>query len=176
MSEARTAQPGGDLHNYVLVTAAYWADTIADGAIRLLVLFYFYERGYTPLQLAPVFALYEVFGIITNLVGGFLAARFGPTTTLILGLVTTLAALLLLGVVPDHGLVVPSVPVAHAQMGGHAPALLPNLGRPRGAADAHAGDWTVAVAVAGNAPQVVAAHRPRASSVWARGHGWTGRT
>ena len=35
------ARPAGDLRNYVLVTAACWADTLADGAIRLLVLFYF---------------------------------------------------------------------------------------------------------------------------------------
>ena len=43
---------GGDLRNYALVTGAYWADTIADGAIRVLVLFYFYELGYSPFEVA----------------------------------------------------------------------------------------------------------------------------
>ena len=66
---------GGDLRNYALVTGAYWADTIADGASRMLVLFYFYERGYSPFKVAMLFLFYEVFGIITNLVGGWLAAR-----------------------------------------------------------------------------------------------------
>jgi hypothetical protein len=35
-----------DLRNYILVTAAYWVETLADGATRMLVLFYFYELGY----------------------------------------------------------------------------------------------------------------------------------
>ena len=108
---------GADLRNYALVTAAYWADTIADGAIRLLVLFYFYELGYTPFQLATVFAFYEVFGIVTNLVGGFLAARFGLKTTLVMGLVLQIAALLMLGLAPDAWLVVAYVMVAQALSG-----------------------------------------------------------
>ena len=117
MTAAPATGRGGDLHNYVLVTAAYWADTIADGAIRLLVLFYFYERGYTPFQLATVFALYEIFGIITNLVGGFLAARFGLKTTLVMGLTTQIAALLMLGLAPSSWLVVGYVMVAQALSG-----------------------------------------------------------
>ena len=36
----------------------------------MLVLFYFYELGYTPFQVASLFLFYEVFGIVTNLVGG----------------------------------------------------------------------------------------------------------
>lgn len=71
-SSAMNAQKPGDLRNYVLVTAAYWADTLADGASRILVLFFFYNLGYTPFQLATLFVFYELFGIITNLVGGWL--------------------------------------------------------------------------------------------------------
>ncbi len=112
-----THQKQGDLRNYALVTGAYWADTLADGAIRFLVLFYFYERGYTPLQLATVFALYEIFGIFTNLVGGFLAARFGLKTTLVMGLTTQIVALLMLGAAPSAWLVVPYVMVAQALSG-----------------------------------------------------------
>lgn len=114
---ARTPRADGDLRNYVLVTAAYWADTIADGAIRLLVLFYFYGLGYTPFQLATVFAFYEVFGIVTNLVGGFLAARFGLKTTLVLGMVTQVCALLMLALAPEDWLVVGYVMAAQALSG-----------------------------------------------------------
>jgi MFS family permease len=117
MAGAPPTRGESDLRNYALVTAAYWADTIADGAIRLLVLFFFYEQGYTPFQLATVFAFYEVFGIVTNLVGGFLAARFGLTTTLVMGLLTQTVALLMLGLAPDAWLVVPYVMVAQALSG-----------------------------------------------------------
>ena len=73
----RAAPAGGDLRNYVLVTGAYWADTLTDGAMRMLVLFYFNRLGYTPLQVALLFLFYEFFGVVTNLVGGWLAARSG---------------------------------------------------------------------------------------------------
>ena len=65
----------GDLRAYAMITAAYWAETITDGAIRILVLFYFYDLGYSPLEVASLFVFYEAFGIITNLFGGWLAAR-----------------------------------------------------------------------------------------------------
>ena len=63
-------RPPSQLRNYVLVTAAYWADTLTDGAIRMLVLLYFHQRGYSAVQVAMLFLFYEVFGIVTNLVGG----------------------------------------------------------------------------------------------------------
>jgi MFS family permease len=94
------AAPRTDLRNYALVTGAYWTDTIADGAIRMLVLLYFYERGYSPFEVASLFLFYEVFGIVTNLVGGWLAARFGLATTLVAGLGTQVAALAMLAVAP----------------------------------------------------------------------------
>ncbi len=114
---ASTAQKQGDLRNYVLVTGAYWADTLADGAIRLLVLFYFYDLGYSPFEVASLFLFYEVFGIITNLVGGYLAARLGLKATLFAGLSTQILALLLLGLAPEAWLVVPYVMVAQAFSG-----------------------------------------------------------
>ena len=100
-----------------LVTGAYWADTIADGAIRLLVLFYFYERGYSPIAVATLFLFYEVFGIVTNLVGGWLAARLGLRFTLLGGLGTQLVALGMLAVAPESLLVVPYVMAAQALSG-----------------------------------------------------------
>jgi hypothetical protein len=84
------------LRNYAIVTSAYWAFTITDGALRLLVLLHFHELGYTPVQLAFLFLLYEFFGIVTNLVGGWLAARTGLRLTLVLGLALQIVALALL--------------------------------------------------------------------------------
>src|SRR6516225_7907384 len=87
------AKPSSNLRNYFLVTAAYWADTLTDGAIRMLVLLYFNQLGYSPIQVAMLFLFYEVFGIVTNLVGGWLAARLGLKTTLFAGLGTQIVAL-----------------------------------------------------------------------------------
>jgi predicted MFS family arabinose efflux permease len=113
----RAATRSGDLRNYALVTGAYWADTVTDGALRVLVLFYFYERGYSPFAVASLFLFYEVFGIVTNLVGGFLAARFGLKSTLVGGLATQLLALSLLAFAPASWLVVPYVMAAQALSG-----------------------------------------------------------
>jgi predicted MFS family arabinose efflux permease len=107
----------GDLRNYVVVTGAYWADTVADGAIRVLVLFSFYERGYSPLQVASLFLFYEVFGIVTNLVGGWIAARWGLKSTLLAGLSFQLTALAMLALAPESWLVVAYVMVAQALSG-----------------------------------------------------------
>ena len=117
MTSPAKPAPSVDLRNYVLVTGAYWADTIADGATRVLVLFYFYERGYSPIEVAFLFLFYEVFGIITNLVGGWVAARFGLRTTLLMGLFTQLTALLMLALVPQAWLVVAWVMISQALSG-----------------------------------------------------------
>jgi len=121
MSTAGAAAQGGgrrgDLRNYAIVTGAYWADTIADGAIRVLVLFYFYELGYSPLEVASLFLFYEVFGIVTNLVGGYVGARLGLKTTLVAGLSTQILALGMLAAVPEQWLVVPFVMAAQALSG-----------------------------------------------------------
>jgi len=111
------SQRAGDLRNYVLVTAAYWADTLADGASRVLVLFYFYELGYSPFAVASLFLFYEAFGIVTNLVGGWLAARLGLRTTLFMGLGVQVCALGMLALVPEAWLVVPYVMAAQALSG-----------------------------------------------------------
>jgi MFS family permease len=119
MAAASAAAPAraGDLRNYALVTGAYWADTIADGAARVLVLFTFYERGYSPFEVASLFLFYELFGIITNLVGGWLAARLGLKATLLMGLGTQVVALGLLAIAPSAWLVVPYVMAAQALSG-----------------------------------------------------------
>lgn len=114
---AALARQRADLRNYILVTGAYWADTLTDGAIRMLVLFYFFQLGYTPFQVAMLFLFYEIFGIVTNLFGGYLGARFGLKTTLFMGLGTQLVALSLLAFAPPSLLVVPYVMLAQALSG-----------------------------------------------------------
>jgi MFS family permease len=93
---AMAASKARDVRNYVLVTTAYWADTLTDGALRMLVLFYFSSLGYSPFQVAMLFVGYEVFGILTNLFGGYLGARFGLKATLFAGLGTQIVAISML--------------------------------------------------------------------------------
>ncbi len=88
--------PTISIRNYAIVTAAYWAFTLTDGALRMLVLLHFNQLGYTPVQLAFLFLLYEFFGIVTNLVGGWVASITGLRFTLVLGLVLQVIALGLL--------------------------------------------------------------------------------
>lgn len=111
------APRSGDLRKYVLVTGAYWVETLADGATRMLVLFYFYDLGYSAFTVASLFIFYEIFGIVTNLVGGWLAARFGLRTTLYMGLGTQVFATAILGLVPAAWLVVPFVMASQAFSG-----------------------------------------------------------
>lgn len=82
--------------HYAIVTAAYWGFTLSDGALRMLVLFHFYRLGYSPFTLAFLFLLYEAAGIVANLIGGWLAARFGITRMLSIGLSTQILGFSLL--------------------------------------------------------------------------------
>src|SRR5476651_1541094 len=59
----------------------------------MLVLLHFNALGYSPVQLAFLFLFYEFFGIVTNLLGGYLAAGMGLKVTLTLGLVLQVIAL-----------------------------------------------------------------------------------
>ncbi|WP_299376076.1 organoarsenical effux MFS transporter ArsJ [uncultured Tateyamaria sp.] len=89
------ARPEG-LAAYVAVTAAYWAFMLTDGALRMLVLLHFHTLGFSPVQLAYLFVLYEIAGVVTNLSAGWIAARFGLTSTLYAGLGLQVLALLAL--------------------------------------------------------------------------------
>lgn len=85
-----------NLKNYAVVTGAYWGFTITDGALRMLVLLHFFHLGYSPVQLAFLFLFYEFFGIVTNLLGGWLASQMGLRVTLLSGLFLQVLALGLL--------------------------------------------------------------------------------
>ncbi|MEL6644069.1 MAG: organoarsenical effux MFS transporter ArsJ [Pseudomonadota bacterium] len=89
------SKPEG-LSAYIAVTAAYWAFMLTDGALRMLVLLHFHTLGFSPVQLAYLFVLYEIAGVVTNLSAGWIAARFGLTTTLYVGLGLQVVALLAL--------------------------------------------------------------------------------
>ena len=83
----------GAVAAYIAVTAAYWAFMLTDGALRMLVLLHFHTLGFSPVQLAYLFLLYEFMGIVTNLSAGWVAARFGLTSTLYVGLGLQIVAL-----------------------------------------------------------------------------------
>lgn len=89
------SRPEG-LSAYIAVTAAYWAFMLTDGALRMLVLLHFHTLGFSPVQLAYLFVLYEIAGMVTNLCAGWIAARFGLTSTLYAGLGLQVLALLAL--------------------------------------------------------------------------------
>ena len=82
--------------NYAIVTAAYWGFTLSDGALRMLVLLHFYRLGYSPFTLAFLFLLYEAMGVVANLIGGWLATRYGIKRMLTVGLFTEIAGFLLM--------------------------------------------------------------------------------
>ena len=84
------------VRNYAIVTAAYWGFTLTDGALRMLVLLHFFRLGYSPFTLALLFLLYEAAGVVANLVGGWLATRFGIARMLAVGLATQILGFLLL--------------------------------------------------------------------------------
>jgi MFS family permease len=86
----------GSARNYAIVTSAYWGFTLTDGALRMLVLLHFYKLGYSPFALAFLFLLYEAAGIVANLVGGWLATRYGIARMLAIGLSTQITGFLLL--------------------------------------------------------------------------------
>jgi predicted MFS family arabinose efflux permease len=110
------ARPSADVRQYLVITGNYWAFTLTDGALRMLVVLHFHELGYSPLQVASLFLFYEIFGVITNLMGGWLGARIGLNRTMNIGLGLQVIALSML-VVPAEWLTVIWVMVAQAMSG-----------------------------------------------------------
>ena len=106
-----------NIRAYGIVTAAYWGQTITDGALHMLVLLHFYTLGFTPFQIALLFVLYELMGVVTNLWGGWLAARFGLNTTLYAGLSLQILALTLLSLLDPAWPLLWSVAYATAMQG-----------------------------------------------------------
>ncbi|EKO3926004.1 organoarsenical effux MFS transporter ArsJ [Vibrio metschnikovii] len=105
-----------NVRQYMLVTFNYWNFTITDGALRMLVVLYFYDLGYSTLAIASLFLFYEFFGVVTNLIGGWLGARLGLNRTMNIGLGMQIIALLMLAV-PAAWLTIPLVMAAQALSG-----------------------------------------------------------
>lgn len=105
-----------EVRQYLVITGNYWAFTLTDGALRMLVVLYFHQLGYAPLQIALLFVFYEIFGVITNLIGGWLGARIGLNRTMHIGLGLQVIALAML-TLPVAWLTVPWVMGAQALSG-----------------------------------------------------------
>lgn len=82
--------------SFFLITFSYWFFMLTDGALRMLVLLHFHTLGFSPLQLAYLFLLYEFFGMVTNLTAGWIAKTIGLNITLYSGLFLQILSLLLL--------------------------------------------------------------------------------
>ncbi|MYM62634.1 organoarsenical effux MFS transporter ArsJ [Pseudomaricurvus sp. HS19] len=113
---SKLANLAPEIRQYLIVTGNYWAFTLTDGALRMLVVLHFHGLGYSPLQIALLFLFYEIFGVITNLVGGWLGARLGLNRTMNVGLLLQVIALGML-LVPAALLTVPWVMAAQALSG-----------------------------------------------------------
>ena len=112
----KLAALSADVRQYLLVTCNYWAFTLTDGALRMLVVLHFHQLGYSPLEVAMLFLFYEIFGVITNLVGGWLGAHIGLNATMNAGLLLQVTALTML-LVPQDMLTVIWVMAAQALSG-----------------------------------------------------------
>jgi MFS family permease len=104
------------IKQYLIITGNYWAFTLTDGALRMLVVLYFHQLGYSPLNIAMLFVFYEIFGVITNLVGGWLGAKLGLNKTMNIGLALQIIALFML-TVPAEILTIAYVMAAQALSG-----------------------------------------------------------
>lgn len=110
------SQLNANVRQYMLVTFNYWNFTLTDGALRMLVVLYFYDLGYSTLEIASLFLFYEFFGVVTNLIGGWLGAHLGLNRTMNIGLGMQIIALLMLAV-PVAMLSIPWVMFAQALSG-----------------------------------------------------------
>lgn len=110
------AQLDKSIRQYILVTFNYWNFTLTDGALRMLVVLYFHDLGYSSLAIASLFLFYEFFGVVTNLIGGWLGARLGLNKTMNIGLGMQIFALAMLAV-PSAWLTIPWVMAAQALSG-----------------------------------------------------------
>jgi predicted MFS family arabinose efflux permease len=105
-----------EIKQYLIITGNYWAFTLTDGALRMLVVLYFHQLGYSPLAIAMLFLFYEFFGVVTNLLGGWLGARVGLNRTMNIGLALQIVSLAML-LVPMAYLTVAWVMAAQALSG-----------------------------------------------------------
>jgi len=80
------------LRPFVIISSSYLLFTITDGAIRMIVLLHAYTKSFSALQVAFMFTLYELAGVVTNLLAGFMGAAWGIRVTLVSGLTLQLVS------------------------------------------------------------------------------------
>mmetsp|Transcript_5324 Transcript_5324/g.13481 ORF Transcript_5324/g.13481 Transcript_5324/m.13481 type:complete len:631 (+) Transcript_5324:176-2068(+) len=74
------------LKPFVIISSSYLLFTITDGALRMIVLLHAYGLGFSAFETAILFTLYEVAGVVTNLLAGVMGAKWGIRATLLTGL------------------------------------------------------------------------------------------
>ncbi|KAG2434394.1 hypothetical protein HYH02_012406 [Chlamydomonas schloesseri] len=81
------------LKPFVIISLSYLLFTTTDGAVRMIVLLHAYKAGFSAWQVAIMFTLYELAGVVTNLAAGMMGARWGIKWTLLSGLALQLAGI-----------------------------------------------------------------------------------
>ncbi len=84
--------------SFLIIALSYLGFSLTDGAIRMLVVLYFHELGFSPFQIASLFIFYEIAGIVTNFIGGWLGSMIGLNITLIAGMLLQVGSMSLLTV------------------------------------------------------------------------------
>ena len=78
------------VRNMYMSSIAYVVFTLTDGGARTIVLLHAHQLGFNAIEIALMFALYELMGVATNLAGGFFGSQHGLRFTVMLSLVLQL--------------------------------------------------------------------------------------
>ena len=96
VKKAAKAADRAALKPFAIISSSYLLFTITDGAVRMVVLLHANAKGFTALEVAAMFSLYELAGVATNLAAGIAGDRYGLRATLLAGLVLQLAGFAML--------------------------------------------------------------------------------
>ena len=83
----------GALWPFIIISITYLLFTTTDGAVRMIVLLHAYNKGFTAMEVAVMFTMYELMGAITNLAAGVAGAKWGIRATLVAGLLLQIGGL-----------------------------------------------------------------------------------
>ena len=85
------------MRNFFGINIAYCTLTLTDGALRSITLLHAATMGFTSIEIAVMFTLYELMGVVTNLLGGFLMGKLGLKAAVLAGLVLQAVSIGLMG-------------------------------------------------------------------------------
>lgn len=83
---------------FFAITIPYLIFSVTDGATRMLVILHFHSLGFSPAQIAALFLFYEIAGIFTNFLGGWIGSHLGLNITFLSGLSLQLVAMFMMTV------------------------------------------------------------------------------